>query len=128
MSTPQAAQSLLAPQSLSVAQSHRPSVRGHRGSGVGRPKSYDRDWDLPRLLPLWPGEIVDRTLAGRQRIIARLRQALRAERQRGVGGHWTYDVARHAQLLAAYRDECLAIGKARGAGRQRLLPRDVAAE
>jgi hypothetical protein len=37
-----------------------------------------------------------------------LRRALRAERQRGIGGHWSYDLARHAQLLHAYRAEAKA--------------------
>jgi hypothetical protein len=34
-----------------------------------------------------------------------MRRALRIERQRGRGGHWAYDLARHAQLLRAYRTE-----------------------
>jgi hypothetical protein len=59
-----------------------------------------------RLLPLWPHEVCDRSPAGRQRLIALLRRALRAERNRGLAGHWTYDLSRHAQLLAIYREEC----------------------
>jgi hypothetical protein len=34
-----------------------------------------------------------------------MRRALRIERQRGIAGHWAYDLARHAQLLSAYRAE-----------------------
>jgi hypothetical protein len=34
-----------------------------------------------------------------------MRRALRIERQLGRGGHWAYDLARHAQLLRAYRAE-----------------------
>lgn len=34
-----------------------------------------------------------------------MRRALRLERQRGRAGHWAYDLARHAQLLRAYRSE-----------------------
>ena len=40
------------------------------------------------------------------RLLAVLRRALRAERNRGLTGHWTYDLSRHAQLLAIYRDMC----------------------
>lgn len=62
--------------------------------------------DLLRLLPLWPHEVADQSPAGRQRILTLVRRALRAERQRGLAGHWTYDLSRHAQLLALYRREC----------------------
>ena len=68
-----------------------------------------RQRDLLRLLPLWPHEIADETPAARRRVIALLRRALRAERQRGLAGHWTYDLSRHAQLLAAYRSEVAAL-------------------
>ncbi len=61
--------------------------------------------DLGRLVPLWPSEIEDRSPAGRQRLLAALRKALRSERQRGLSGHWTYDLARHRNLLEAYRAE-----------------------
>jgi len=58
---------------------------------------------LPRLVGLWPGEVVhiaDPAFAG---LLARLRCALRAERQRGIAGHWSYDLARHSELLTVYR-------------------------
>ncbi|MDO9383451.1 MAG: hypothetical protein Q7T86_11365 [Hyphomicrobiaceae bacterium] len=64
--------------------------------------------NLGRLVPLWPYEISDRSLAGRQRLLAALRKALRSERQRGLSGHWTYDLARHRSLLEAYRAEASA--------------------
>ena len=51
---------------------------------------YVRARDLPRLLPLWPHELTATTNADRARLLARLRRALRAERQRGIAGHWTY--------------------------------------
>jgi hypothetical protein len=69
-----------------------------------------RQRDLLRLLPLWPHEVADETPAGRRRIIALLRRALRAERQRGLAGHWTYDLSRHAQLIAVYRTEISVLG------------------
>jgi len=60
---------------------------------------------LSRLLPLWPHELRDETPPGRRRRIALLRRALRAERRRGMAGHWTYDLSRHAALLACFRVE-----------------------
>src|ERR1700741_4231110 len=68
-------------------------------------RSYVRRRDLPKLLPLWPHEIDAATPAEHARLIARLRRALRLERQRGVQGHWAYDLSRHAELLRAYRCE-----------------------
>src|SRR5262245_25596476 len=60
---------------------------------------------LGRLLPLWPHELEDQSVPARLRIIVRLRKALRAERRRGLAGHWTYDLARHIELLRLYRAE-----------------------
>lgn len=61
--------------------------------------------DAGSVLPLWPDELADRTKAGRLRLLALLRQALRTERGRGRAGHWTYNLTRHAALYAAYVDE-----------------------
>lgn len=107
---------------------HRGRLRGHRGNGVGRPPTYDRSWDLPRLLAMWPSEIDDTTLESRRRIIARLRQALRAERQRGISGNWIYDVARHAQLLDAYRCERAADAELRSRAHLQACARRVGTE
>jgi hypothetical protein len=63
---------------------------------------------LPRVLPLWPHEVEDESPEGRRRILAKLRRALRAERRRGIAGHWTYDLARHVELLRVYRLELLS--------------------
>jgi hypothetical protein len=66
------------------------------------------DADLHRrahLLPLWPHELTDQSLAGRRARTEALRRALRAERQRGLAGHWAYDLARHWALLRWYRVE-----------------------
>ena len=68
-------------------------------------ETYDRRRDLPRLLPLWPHEIDVADAAAHAHLIARMRRALRIERQRGQAGHWAYDLARHAALLRAYRAE-----------------------
>lgn len=69
---------------------------------------YDRAQDLPKLLPIWPWEVRTVNRAGHLRLLATLRIALRAERQRGLAGHWAYDLARHAQLVRAYRAETAA--------------------
>ena len=71
----------------------------------------DHTMQLMRLLPLWPHEMADRSVTGRRRILALLHRALRAELQRGLAGHWTYDLSRHAQLLAIYRQETATIGR-----------------
>lgn len=89
---------------------------------------YERAWDLPRLLAMWPGEISDETLAGRARVVGRLRQALRAERQRAVAGHWTYDVTRHAQLVTALRAETAAFSAQRKAAVQKGYLKGLVAE
>jgi hypothetical protein len=79
--------------------------------------AYVRARDLPKLIGLWPWEIEDQTLVGHERLLALLRRALRLERQRGLAGHWTYDLARHASLLKAYRCELSSFRKGRpGAG------------
>ena len=80
------------------------SIRASRSTDASRKRTYSRKWDLPRLLAIWPHEMDD-AIASREAIVEKLRKALRAERQRGVGGHWTYDVSRHAQLVAAFRAE-----------------------
>ena len=72
--------------------------------------AYDRVRDLSHLLPLWPHEIAAVTPAARRLLVAKLRRALRVERQRGIAGHSGYDLARHAALLNAYRAEQAALG------------------
>jgi hypothetical protein len=75
---------------------------------VAQAAGYVRARDLPKLLPLWPSELEVPSQADHARLLAKLRKALRAERQRGLGGHWAYDLARHSQLLRAYRAEVAA--------------------
>jgi hypothetical protein len=64
-----------------------------------------RKRQLQRLLPLWPHEIADTSLAGQRRICQLLARAIRRERQRGVAGHWTYDISRHAALARVLNPE-----------------------
>lgn len=81
------------------------------------PAAYDRRTELPRVLALWPGELADDSPRGRKLILVRLRRALRAERRRGIAGHWTYDLARHVELLRIYRFE---LARVSGLGRLRV--------
>ncbi len=99
----------------SLAQFHKILREGAPSAGAG----YDRASDLPRLLPLWPHEMEIRSESDHARLLAIMRRALRRERQRGLAGHWTYDLARHAQLLRAYRAEVAAYQRRqrRGAGK-----------
>lgn len=86
-----------------------------------RQTGYLRARDLPRLLPLWPRELEVRTAGDHAQLLARLRRALRAERLRGVAGHWAYDLARHAQLLRAYRAETHAYLRTVGRPQQSVM-------
>ena len=74
-----------------------------RGGAIGPPPPLDdRRTTIAKVLAVWPHEIEDETLAGRERLLTRLRSALRAERRRGISGHWTYDLNRHIGLRQAY--------------------------
>lgn len=68
-----------------------------------------RRQELQRLLPMWPAEIDDLSLAGRRHIIRALERALRAERRRGRAGHFAYNISRHAALIANYKQERAAL-------------------
>jgi hypothetical protein len=63
--------------------------------------SYDRACVLPRLIAIDPRDLAAGSPDLARRIIARLECALRAERQRGRAGHWTYDLNRHIALRQA---------------------------
>ncbi len=78
------------------------AIEAVTASGV---EAYVRQRHLPRILPVGPDEIADESVAGRRRIVARLARALRAERNRGRCGHWTYDLNRHIALRQAYLAE-----------------------
>ncbi len=67
--------------------------------------AYDRLRDLPRLMPFWPHELENVNPERHHALLQRLRRALREERQRGLAGHWTYDLARHAALYRALQAE-----------------------
>ena len=63
---------------------------------------YERARDLPRLARLDPRDLMADTVEGAEAILARLKRALRAERNRARSGHWTYDLNRHIALRQAY--------------------------
>lgn len=76
---------------------------------VAHDLSEQRHTLLQRLLPLWPREIADGSLANHRRIVRLLARALREERRRGNCGHWAYDLSRHAALAKLYKQECDAL-------------------
>lgn len=88
--------------------------RQRRGSARPRPpaivRPYDRHAELPRVLPLWPHELDDESPQGCRLVLCKLQRALRAERRRGIAGHWTYDLARHVELLRVYHLELALSG------------------
>ncbi|MBX9685043.1 MAG: hypothetical protein K2X41_14780 [Hyphomicrobium sp.] len=98
-----------------------PNIQQTSQQAGRRPASHGlRPWqwsgcragELARLLPLWPSQLEDVSITGRQRIVAVLARALRGERQRGLAGHWAYDLARHAALNRALQTERAALAKA----------------
>jgi hypothetical protein len=100
------------PQLRVVGKVLAPATSGQRTGRQGLVRTVhpsqpaiDRRVALSRLLALWPHELEDESAEARLRVLDRLRKALRAERQRGLAGHWTYDLARHIELLRLYRAE-----------------------
>jgi len=104
---------LKSPPRIAPVSTHAGSRAPARPQTEGRPPRYDRNCDLPRLIQIWPRELDDRSQENLGLIVRKLRTALRAERQRGLAGHWTYDVARHSQLLVAYRIELRRLNEKR---------------
>lgn len=98
----------------------RAALEGLAGAVEAGREAYDRRRVLPQLIAFDIRDL-DRGGAALALVIrARLERALRAERQRGRSGHWSYDLARHiglAQALAC--EEALARGKTHG--RRRVL-------
>jgi hypothetical protein len=77
--------------------------------------AYRRARDLPGLIALWPHELSDESPQRRRLVLAKLRRALRAERRRGIAGHWSYDLNRHLGLLSAYKGELAFLERGRPA-------------
>lgn len=97
------------------ARRHRERITTKRTFGTmaaAGTAAYLRSRDLPKLIALWPHELDDESQEGMFRVLAKLRRALRAERSRGLAGHWSYDLNRHLGLLSAYK------GRAGGLARE----------
>jgi hypothetical protein len=62
---------------------------------------YDRARHLPGLIGIDPGMLAGEDAMSKAVILARLKRALRAERQRAKSGHWAYDLNRHIALRQA---------------------------
>ncbi len=90
---------------ISVEFDLRRAGRTFGAAVARRAEPYDRARHLPRVLPVGPDEIADISDAARRAIVRRLARALRAERNRGRSGHWTYDLNRHVALYQAYMAE-----------------------
>ncbi len=67
--------------------------------------AYDRRLVLPRLLPLEPADLAGPEPDTARRLCRLIARALRAERNRGRAGHWTYDLNRHIGLMQALKAE-----------------------
>ena len=67
----------------------------------------ERERILPRLVPVTPADLADRSSAGIARIRAVLERALAGERRRARSGHWSYSLARHVGLIEALAAEDL---------------------
>jgi hypothetical protein len=80
-------------------------------------EDYERRRHLPRLIPVDPALLDATDIASQRWIVSRLARALRAERNRGRAGHWTYDLNRHIGLRQAYAAETALLDGRRGVAR-----------
>ena len=84
--------------------------------------AYARARDLPKLTALSPHELADGSIAGTERIAAKLASLARAQHALGLRGHWSYDLNRHLALLAALKAERAHLAHLRNAqGLARLV-------
>ena len=93
---------------ISRPQPRSTTARIYAGMTDAGARRYVRERDLAKLIALWPREIEDNSAKGALQILAKLRRALRAERTRGLAGHWSYDLNRHLGLLSAFKGELAA--------------------
>ncbi len=83
-------------------RSWRPAADGASAAATSSgARDYDRARMLPRLVGFDLRELKKPGPALDAAIRAKLERALRSERQRGVAGHWTYDLNRHLALMQA---------------------------
>jgi hypothetical protein len=95
---------------LSSGSHLRPALARYARGSVDRLtkagcEAYRRERHLPGLIPIEADRIAAPDLETHRSILAKLARALRAERNRGRAGHWTYDLNRHIGLLQAYAAE-----------------------
>lgn len=76
-------------------------MKANDKGGRQEPGDADDIDGIAQLLGLWSWQIVRANTGEQMRILGRLDRALRLERRRGIAGHWTYDLNRHAALRAA---------------------------
>jgi hypothetical protein len=86
----------------SLGEMARNSFRALAKAGAD---AYHRERYLPRLVPIEASRLADPSIELQRCIVATLARALRAERNRGRAGHWTYDLNRHIGLRQAYLAE-----------------------
>lgn len=60
---------------------------------------------------IWDHEVDDRSVAGRQQLIARLSSLCKSERVRGLAGAWNYHHLRHKSLLRILGQEQMALAE-----------------
>jgi len=97
-------------------KAHRERITAKRTFGTmaaAGTAAYLRSCDLPKLIALWRHELYDESQEGMFHVLAKLHRALRAERSRGLAGHWSYDLNRHLGLLSAYKGELAALRASR---------------
>lgn len=92
----------------------RGRIRAARLLIDGGAQNYNRAHHLHRLLGRDGNEFWTQDEGSRQAALARLRRALRSERNRGRSGHWSYDLNRHIGLLQALKAELATRGLASG--------------
>jgi hypothetical protein len=90
---------------VAEARMTRQARRSVASSIAAGAAAYDRGRHLARLIPVTPEMVDDTGPEVRHAILAKLQRALRAERNRGISGHWSYDLNRHIALKQAYNAE-----------------------
>jgi len=84
--------------------------------------NYMRARDLPKLLKVSEDALERFTVAGAERIVARLVRAARAQGALGRRRHWSYDMNRHLAVLIALKAERASLAHLRNAqGLARLV-------
>ena len=77
-----------------------------------QPPGCRRDRVLPLLIAVTKDRLGDPSKEAARLIVSQLGAALRAERQRGRNGHWSYSLTRHLALCRAYAAECRRLRQA----------------